>query len=242
VRRVILGTWVARPRCVDDYRAVETQVTRYRTGASAVLRRRGPALAAVAAVAGMLLALRGAGRWLVVEEPLASAPAIVVLGGGSPAREQAAAEVFRDGWAPRVVLVPATSLDEKSGVPVDKEVIAARDVQARRSVLEHFGVSAGAVLIASRSATNTLTELEIAAELIQPDQEPVILVTSPYHARRVQLTWRHVTGGRSAAILRTTHGEAFDPSRWWTSRLSIDEVTHEYLGLVNALFRFRLGA
>ena len=36
-------------------------------------------------------------------------------------------------------------------------------------------------------------------------------------------------------------GEPFDASRWWTSKLSIDQVTHEYLGLVDVLLGFRMG-
>jgi uncharacterized SAM-binding protein YcdF (DUF218 family) len=231
--------WRSRVR-VDHHRDVEAQVTSYRSGAGAVLRRSGPALAAVAVIAGLTLAFRGAGRFLVVEGPLATAPAIVVLGGGLPAREEAAAEVFRGGWAPRVVLVPGALPEGQNDTPPDRQGVRAQDLEARRIVLERSGVPAVAIVVAGRSASNTLTELEAAAEMIRPDQQPVILVTSPYHARRVQLTWWYVTGGRSRAIVRVTRDETFDPGRWWTSRSSIDAVAHEYLGLVNALLGFRL--
>ena len=48
--------------------------------------------------------LRLVGAALVVEDHLERADAIVVVAGGTPSREAMAATLFREGWAPRVII------------------------------------------------------------------------------------------------------------------------------------------
>jgi len=89
-----------------------------------VSRRRGCALALVAAVGcGLILGMVmffGVGRWLVIEDPLGKAGAIVVLSGAMPLRAMEAAKLYREGYAPEIWLThsaePAASLGEM-GIP-----------------------------------------------------------------------------------------------------------------------------
>jgi len=48
--------------------------------------------------------LRFLGEWLIVEDQFARADAIVVVAGSAPINEEAAAALYRAGWAPRVIL------------------------------------------------------------------------------------------------------------------------------------------
>jgi len=48
--------------------------------------------------------LHSVGAYLVVEDVLEPASAIVVLGGRAPLRTLEAARLYKDGWAPRIVL------------------------------------------------------------------------------------------------------------------------------------------
>src|SRR5436190_2553547 len=60
---------------------------------------------------GLILALVilfGVGRWLVVEDPLAKARAIVVLSGAMPLRAIEAAKLYRQGYAPEIWLTHST--------------------------------------------------------------------------------------------------------------------------------------
>src|SRR6202049_165012 len=50
----------------------------------------------------------GVGRWLVVEDPLEKAQAIVVLSGRMPMRAMEAAKLYRQGYAARVWLTHST--------------------------------------------------------------------------------------------------------------------------------------
>ena len=58
------------------------------------------ALVAAAVVWGV----SGLGAWLVVEDPLAPARAVVALGGEVPFRAMEAASIYRQGWASEVWL------------------------------------------------------------------------------------------------------------------------------------------
>src|SRR6266704_5508551 len=73
----------------------------------------------VVAVSGLLLAVViffGVGRWLVVEDPLVKAQAIVVLSGAMPLRAVEAAKLFREGYSPEIWLThsaePGETLEE----------------------------------------------------------------------------------------------------------------------------------
>src|SRR5215831_7368497 len=74
-------------------------------------------------VAGLLLAgfandpiLRGIALFLIVEDPLEHAAAIVPLGGQTPFREMEAAKLYRVGLAPRVVIVRAAPSAESEAL------------------------------------------------------------------------------------------------------------------------------
>src|SRR5436309_13458338 len=80
-------------------------------------RRRGLAVAALVVLALVLVrvALIEAGAWVVVEDPLEPARAVVVLGGGAPLRAMEAAKLYNQGWAHEVWLTPTSLFSEDSG-------------------------------------------------------------------------------------------------------------------------------
>ena len=89
------------------------------TDASGATRVRRPAIVLVLLVV-VLLGLvwwgaSGIGRWLVVEDPLERANAIVVLGGHVPFRAMEAAAIYGAGWAPEVWLSQAVEPGRGSG-------------------------------------------------------------------------------------------------------------------------------
>ena len=67
---------------------------------------------AAAAVALAAFALMEAGAWLVLEDPLQPADAIVVLGGGAPFRAMEAAKLYNQGWAHQVWLTQGSRLSD----------------------------------------------------------------------------------------------------------------------------------
>ena len=172
------------------------------------------------------MALRFLGSFLVVNEPLAPAAAIVVLAGQLPQREMEAAAIYRGGWAPRVVLVPGADAREKQP-----------NWLVRRELLIRLGVPAEAITVAEGQASNTLEELELAQRIIPPDSDRVILVSSNYHTRRVLSAWELAAPGLPRPIIRVAPDDSFDPTSWWNHPRSRAMVTHEYLGLAELGWR-----
>jgi hypothetical protein len=190
------------------------------------------------AAAGMLLAshaaaLRLLGTFLVVEEPLEPAAAIIVLAGQMPQRETEAAAIYRAGWAPRVVLVPGA---DKS-TPRGSAPPAIPDWQVRSDLLVRLGVPLEAITIADGRAKDTLEELQLAQRTIEPGAERVILVSSKFHARRVLSGWQQSAPKAWQPIVRIARRDPFDPDTWWHDPQGRAVVVHEYLGLVELVVR-----
>ena len=185
--------------------------------------------------------LRALGSFLIIEEPLRSAAAIVVLGGQTPFREIEGARLFAQGWAPKVIVIPGVVWEEqqtlsKLGIRVPEGWEISREVLLKR------GVPSSAIVVSEGRAEGTLEELKVAFKTIGPGNKPVILVSSKYHTRRVRLTWQYVTAGQSQPIVRAASGDPFDPERWWHQRRFALSVVREYLGLINYYAGFPVGA
>lgn len=180
------------------------------------------------------------GYWLMVEQPLQPAGAIVVLGGGVPFRALEAAFIYQGGWAPEVWVTrrgvgPGEAVFIRLGVPfVGEETYS-------RAVLERLGVPPRAIRVLDEGVSNTADELQLVAkELAAGRGEGVILVTSKAHSRRVSVIWRKVTGEYQRGIVRYARDDPYDPGRWWQNTGDALAVMREVFGLINAWADFPL--
>ncbi|HMH49880.1 MAG TPA: YdcF family protein [Candidatus Acidoferrum sp.] len=192
------------------------------------------ALAACGLMALLLvLAARGLGPWLVVNEPLARSDAIFVADGGPPQRELEGAALFLEGWAPRVaVTLPRDPVTEEarrlSGEPPPQERGAL--------ILRQREVPETAIVRLERIVENTREELQADFDYARTQGfRRVIIVSSPYHTRRIRLIWRSRFEDEIPAIIRVTRYDPVDPARWWRSRRSLEEISHEVFGIANFL-------
>ena len=194
----------------------------------------GAILLAAVVVAGFAHAslFRGVASFLIVEDRLEPAAAIVVLGGQLPFREMEAAKLYRDGWAPLLVIVRGARREEAKALE-HLRIRVTEGWELSREVLIRQGVPPSAILVPEEEAEGTLEESQVAVRALKPENLPVILVTSKFHTRRARLTWNYVTEGRSKAIVRVATHDPFDPTRWWRERRFVLAVVREYLGLVN---------
>ncbi|MBI4445042.1 MAG: glycosyltransferase [Acidobacteria bacterium] len=176
--------------------------------------------------------LKSLGNMLLVEDSLEPAAAIVVLGGEVPFRAVEAAELYRQGWASRVLLIPGP-LWEKHLLMRDLEIAYPAEWQVNRAVLVRMGVPEAAISISRSAAAGTVEELRIALGELGPGSRPIILVSSKAHTRRVTLTWRFVSAGKRKGIVRPARRDPFDPDQWWRQRRFVMEAVREYLGIVH---------
>src|ERR1700689_3994081 len=113
-------------------------------------------IALVVCVAGVF-AFRGAGRWLVREDPLGPADAIVVLSGSMPARAEEAGRIFNMGYAHEVwVSRPVSPAEELEAMGI--HYLGEEDFN--RAVLIHEGVPEADVSIFPQPIVKTEQEIK----------------------------------------------------------------------------------
>jgi hypothetical protein len=180
----------------------------------------------------VLTFLFGIGRWLVVNDPLEKAQAIVVLSGRMPMRALEAAKLFREGYAPEVWLTHSTEPEatlKAMGIPYAGEEFY------DEKVLMHEGVPADAIQVLPPPIINTEDEIAAVAEALEKRKgTAVILVTSKVHTRRVRILWHRLTARRGRAIVRAASEDPFEPKRWWRTTGDALDVIREFLGILNA--------
>jgi uncharacterized SAM-binding protein YcdF (DUF218 family) len=180
----------------------------------------------IAALAALFLlfaafALPRLGAWLVVEEPLQKADAMLVLGGTRFERPLEAVDLYKDGWAPRVLLVQQISdageiLLRERGVPFIREI----DVQI--DVLTRLGVPREAIQILEEE-NSTKDEADALRDLVAANRwSRVIIVTSKQHTRRAGLVMRRRLEPIGAqAIMRASRYDTSDVDGWWRHRSTL---------------------
>jgi uncharacterized SAM-binding protein YcdF (DUF218 family) len=186
------------------------------------------------AVAGWAIhepVLRAVARALIVEDALADADALVVLADGAPFRERAVADLFKQGWAPRVIV--SRPMNPARVAALVEMGVRPLDVQGEsQAALLRFGVPAAAVVTVKQTAQITEDELALVREEARSrGWHRLILVSSPEHTRRVKTIWyRRGSNGVGAIVRASPYGNS-PRDGWWRERRMAERVLHEYLGL-----------
>ena len=195
-------------------------------------RRR--ALTAVAALGAWVLGAWAAAGWLVVREELPRADALAVLAGSATYVERArrAAELYREGRAPRVVLTDDgqrggySAADDRNPLFVER---AARELRAA-------GVPGGAIEVAPGTVSSTYEEAaRLRAHAESRGYGSLLVVTSAYQSRRALWTFRRVFEGSAVRVgvePVETGRQTPRPFLWWLHPLGWRLVPGEYLKLV----------
>jgi len=172
------------------------------------------------------------GRWLIAEDPLQNAAAIVVLSGRMPDRALEAAKVYKQGRAPQVWLTHSTEPGAtlaKLSVPYQGE-----DVYDKL-ILIHEGIPESAIHVLEPPIINTADEMTtIGQALASASPRRVILVTSKVHTRRARILWKRLSAANEEAIVHGVSDDSFDADHWWRTTSDALDVVREVLGLLNA--------
>jgi uncharacterized SAM-binding protein YcdF (DUF218 family) len=173
--------------------------------------------------------LPGLARALVVDQPLAPANAILVLGGGDGSREDRALALYQQGLAP-VIIVSG----EKPYLPGEQQTFA----EISAAYLHTGGVPDEALLLLT-TTTSTRDEAVQSLQLAQEQSfSSLIVVTDAYHARRASLAFYKVY---RRANVRLTFVSAYPswllPDSWWTEERPLIAVVEEYEKLLLYLFK-----
>ncbi|HEX8903681.1 MAG TPA: YdcF family protein [Longimicrobiaceae bacterium] len=194
-------------------------------------RRRRPrrwrlALALLALAALWLLRapiLTAMARALAVRDPLRKADAIFVFGGDAQVRPIRAAELWRQGWAPRV-LVPEMEIQKSAPGPTQTEKFTI--------ILHKGGVPDSAVAVlrmpgGTKSTTDDVAVLR--AWLRRTGARRVIAVTTDYHTRRARASLRRGLRGMGVRVTMVgVRARAFSETDWWTTPWGRKAYLSEY--------------
>jgi uncharacterized SAM-binding protein YcdF (DUF218 family) len=182
-----------------------------------------------AAVLGMLVT-RGfwlplVGRFLVVEDPLRPADALVPLAGEWP-RIAAGAELLKQGYA-RWFVITEMQVDQQQASPGFRY-----SESARRQAIEE-GVPAKQIMVAPDVVATTYAEARALRRLAQEQGwRSLIVVTSPYHTRRSRIIFRAAFAGSGVTIVvRAMKQHWYHADNWWRFPDSQETTAREYLKL-----------
>lgn len=163
-----------------------------------------------------VLLILGLGWFIAPGDRLEKADAIVVVSGGDTVkRTEAGIRLWEDGWAPRVVMAGAAADGGTSNAAVmRRQAIAA-------------GVPAEDILVEERSTTTAENAALLKPVLEGAGVKRMIVVTSPYHARRVKVNFEKAFGRDYEVLIRPAFDTKWAKSSWWQSpdtiALTIDE-------------------
>ena len=177
-------------------------------------------------VAGFILFLPFAGRFCVVQNDLQRSDLIFVLAGTRIERWLEGVDLYKEGWAPRLVMSagPVESIEtdlRARGVRYPREGDLAREAAIA------LGVPPDAVSVLPNAVDNTAAEAA-AVRAVFPAARRVIVVTSPYHTRRAGFAFRREFKNTGVeVIMRSTRYSSSNPARWWQRRGDVRYIMTE---------------
>ena len=176
-------------------------------------------LAGVTLLAATVWFLFDGGSFLVREDPLQRADAVFVLAGTRTERWLEALDLYRQGYAPLIVLSPdrpeiGEQQIRRMGIRFPREPDVARDAMIQ------MGVPAAAILAPDGYVDNTAAEAEwLRALATRRGWHRVIVVTSKFHTRRAGFAFRRAfTGSGITILVRASQHDPSDPAHWIRTR------------------------
>ncbi|CCO24894.1 YdcF family protein [Maridesulfovibrio hydrothermalis] len=146
------------------------------------------------------------------EDTLEKADAIVVLG-GQYFRPIYAAELYNEGYAPKVlasrpVVMPEEKIIRALGINSPYQWEIYRDILLRK------GVPKKDTSFFGKANVSTIDEAEVLKKTLDPKIKSIILVTSPLHTRRAGIIFRETLPAEIKVIVVSTPYEKV-PKEWW---------------------------
>jgi uncharacterized SAM-binding protein YcdF (DUF218 family) len=192
---------------------------------------------AIAGIAALCF-LPFAGRYLIVQDPLERSDLIVVLAGARAERWLEAVDLYRNGWAPRILL-SGGRLEEAEVQLEQMGIRYPREAELARDAMVQMKIPSDAIAILSNSLDNTAQEAIAVHRMVEAaGYRRLIVVTSKYHTRRTSFAFsREFRGTPVRVLIRASQYDRAKPDRWWTDRADFRYVTSE----LQKLLVYRLG-
>ena len=176
----------------------------------------------------VVILLAYAARWLSDAGVPARADVIVVLAGDAR-RARHAGDLFRQGYAPQVLVSRAArgarerSLDELG-------IVLPRGEEIDIRVLERVGVPRDRIAVFGTASLSTYEEGKVLRVLYADRPIRLLVVTSPYHVRRARMILASALPNARLNVVATPYEAC--PERWWSSQDAARDVLLEVAKLL----------
>jgi uncharacterized SAM-binding protein YcdF (DUF218 family) len=177
---------------------------------------------------------RGMAEAWIVNEPLVKADAIVVLGGGLVNRPFAAAKLYHDGFAPKVLYmdVKLNATEELGVYPSEKEL-------TRRMLLSNNIPETALVSIGHNVASTYDESLAVRAWIEKNGAKSIIIPTDPFHTRRVRwLFQKRLAPLHTQVMVETAPTRDYSETNWWQSEQGVIAFQNEVAKFVYYRVRY----
>ena len=182
-------------------------------------------------VAALALAFLGAGNFLVAPaQPPARADLLVALGGDNGGRAYGVLDLYRKGFAPRVLL---------TGPDGGFSRTRAAYLNWRARYLIDEGIPERAILFDRRAVNSWEEAVNTLALMRAMKLNRVLVVSDPPHTRRLSWVWDKVFAGSGMAYtLVAAEQEDWDAAHWWRTSSNAQYVFREYIKLAYYAFEY----
>jgi len=173
----------------------------------------------------------GIGYYLSPQDALRKADAIVAISGGeTDSRTAEAVRLYKDGWAPKLIF---------SGAALDPN--GPSNAQAMASAAEKAGVPFQDIELDEVAANTRQNAAGVASIVRRENYQSIILVTSPYHQRRAEITFHRALGQSFPIINHSSYDHEWRRARWWATPYSRQLTYAELQKVVYELVSGRTG-
>ena len=163
-----------------------------------------------------LFGIFGVAFYLSPQDPLQKSDAIVVVSGGqTSSRAERGIELYKAGYAPKIVF---------SGAALGTGPSNAR--QMREQALQ-AGVPAEDIQTDEVAETTYQNAVNTKSILDQMDGKKILLVTSPYHQRRSSITFKRVYGDNYQILNVSAYDNRWSKLAWWATPFGISITLSE---------------
>lgn len=199
---------------------------------------RATALSALLLVLLLLAGCPYAGRFLIVDQPIGKADVIVVLAGSDVERWLEAVDLYREGYAPVILMSPGF-VDPLGDQLRARGIRFPREIDIHTDAMVQLGVPSNAIEIMPHGYDNTADEAAGVRTIAQPrGWRRILVVTSKYHTRRSRFAFaRELEGTGIDVQVRGSRHDRSRPDGWWRHRSDLRYVVSELQKLV----AYRLG-
>ena len=181
--------------------------------------------------------LTGIAGYLVIDDKLQPADVIFLLNGDFNTRPFKAAELYKQGLAPVIVIARAEN------TPVVDLGLLPNETDISVGVMEKLGVPAGKIIVLPipQGVTSTFDEAETLKQYIKGHQvQRIILVTSAFHTRRARWIFNKTLSGLPVKLEMAAVPYAdFNQTNWWKNETGLITLGNEYVKLVYYNFKYR---